>query len=212
MLHRCLVFLLLGTAVFTGQDIPKFKADADLVLIPVSVTDHSNRFIIGLRQQDFQILEDGVAQKIVSLSGEDTPLSVGLLYDRSGSMGDKRQTARQAVTQFLKTMNIPDEAFLVDFADNAEVAQGFTTRTEELDLKLAFLQPGGLTALLDAVHLGLREMKNSRNPRKALLIVSDGGDNHSQVHRQRDSGTGARSGRADLCHGSVRTLAQSGPE
>ena len=180
MLHRCLAFLLLGTAVITGQDIPKFKADADLVLIPVSVTDHSNRFVLGLRQQDFQILEDGVEQKIVSLSGEDTPLSVGLLYDRSGSMGDKRQTARAAVEQFLKTMNAPDEAFLVDFADSAEVAQGFTTRAEELDLKLAFLQPGGLTALLDAVHLGLREMKNSRNPRKALLIVSDGGDNHSQ--------------------------------
>lgn len=180
MPHRCLVFLLLGTVVFTGQDLPKFKADSDLVLIPVSVTDHSNRFILGLRPQDFQILEDGVAQKIASLSGEDTPLSVGLLYDRRGSMGDKRQTARQAVTQFLKTMNTPDEAFLVDFADDAEVAQGFTTRTEELDLKLAFLQPGGLTALLDAVHLGLREMKSSRNPRKALLIVSDGGDNHSQ--------------------------------
>jgi len=180
VLHRCLAFLLLGTAVITGQDIPKFKADADLVLIPVSVTDHSNRFVLGLRQQDFQILEDGVEQKIVSLSGEDTPLSVGLLYDRSGSMGDKRQTARAAVEQFLKTMNAPDEAFLVDFADSAEVAQGFTTRAEELDLKLAFLQPGGLTALLDAVHLGLREMKNSRNPRKALLIVSDGGDNHSQ--------------------------------
>ena len=82
-------------------------------------------------------------------------------------MGDKQQTARQAVAQFLKTMNTPDEAFLVDFADEAEVAQAFTSRTEELDLKLAFLQPGGLTALLDAVHLGLREMKSARNPRKA---------------------------------------------
>jgi VWFA-related protein len=151
-----------------------------LVLIPVSVTEHSNRFVLGLRKQDFQILEDGVEQKIVNLSGEDAPLSIGLLYDRSGSMSDKQQTSRQAATQFLKTMNTADEAFLVDFADEAEVAQGFTSRPEELDLKLAFLQRSGLTALLDAVHLGLHEMKNGRNPRKALLIISDGGDNHSR--------------------------------
>jgi len=180
VLQRYLAFLLLGIAVLSGQGLTQFKADSTLVLIPVSVTDPSNRFVLGLRPQDFQILEDGVEQKIVNLAGEDTPLSVGLLYDRSGSMGDKRQTARQAMSQFLKTMNIPDEAFLVDFADQAEVAQAFTTHTDELDLKLAFLQPGGLTALLDAVHLGLHEMKSAKNPRKALLIISDGGDNHSQ--------------------------------
>ena len=179
-MRRCLAFLLLGTAFLAGQNLPKFKADTTLVLIPVSVTDPSNRFVVGLHPQDFTLLEDGATQKIINVSGEDVPLSVGLLYDRSGSMGDKRQTARQAVAQFLKTMNAPDEAFLVDFADEAEVAQPFTTRTEDLDLKLAFLQPGGLTALLDAVHLGLREMKTAKNPRKALLIVSDGGDNHSR--------------------------------
>ena len=180
MTQRCLAFLLSGIAILLSQDLPRFKADSTLVLIPVSVTDHSNRFVLGLQKADFQILEDGVAQKVVSLSGEDTPLSVGLLYDRSGSMGSKQQTERGAVSQFLKTMNPPDEAFLVTFADQAEVAEGFTTHTDGLDLKLAFLQPGGLTALLDAVHLGLREMKQARNPRKALLIVSDGGDNHSQ--------------------------------
>ncbi|MGD0777025.1 MAG: VWA domain-containing protein [Candidatus Solibacter sp.] len=180
MPQRRLAFLLLSAAFLHGQDLPKFKADSTLVLIPVSVTEHSNRFVLGLRRQDFQILEDGVEQKIVNLSGEDAPLSIGLLYDRSGSMSDKQQTSRQAATQFLKTMNTADEAFLVDFADEAEVAQGFTSRPEELDLKLAFLQPGGLTALLDAVHLGLHEMKNGRNPRKALLIISDGGDNHSR--------------------------------
>ena len=173
-------FLLLSAALFHGQDLPKFKADSTLVLIPVSVTEHSNRFVLGLRKQDFQILEDGVEQKIVNLSGEDAPLSIGLLYDRSGSMGEKQQTSRQAASQFLKTMNTADEAFLVDFADEAEVAQGFTSRPEDLDSKLALLQPGGLTALLDAVHLGFREMKNGRNPRKALLIISDGGDNHSR--------------------------------
>ena len=180
MPQRCVVFLVLMTAVFRGQNVPKFKADSTLVLIPVSVTDHSNRFVLGLRKQDFRILEDGVEQTVVNLSGEDTPLSIGLLYDRSGSMGDKLQTSRQAATQFLKTMNTPDEAFLVDFADEAKVAQAFTSRPEELDLKLGSLQPGGLTALLDAVHVGLSEMKTARNPRRGLLIISDGGDNHSR--------------------------------
>jgi Ca-activated chloride channel homolog len=178
--QRCLAFLLSSIVLLFSQDLPKFKADSTLVLIPVSVTDHSNRFVLGLHKADFQILEDGVAQKLVSLSGEDTPLSVGLLYDRSGSMGGKQQIERQAISQFLKTMYPPDEACLVTFADQAELAQSFTTKPDELDLKLAFLQPGGLTALLDAVHLGLREMKQARNPRKALLIVSDGGDNHSR--------------------------------
>jgi len=178
--QRCLAFLVLIAAVGFGQNVPKFKADSTLVLIPVSVTDHSNRFVLGLRKQDFRILEDGVEQTVVNLSGEDTPLSIGLLYDRSGSMGGKEQTSRQAVTQFLKTMNPPDEAFLVDFADEAKVTQGFTSDPETLDLKLGFPQPGGLTALLDAVHLGLSEMKNAQNPRKGLLIISDGGDNHSR--------------------------------
>ena len=123
MSQRRLALLLLMAAVFRGQDVPKFKADSTLVLIPVSVTDHSNRFVLGLHKQDFRILEDGVEQTVVNLSGEDTPLSIGLLYDRSGSMGDKLQTSRQAVTQFLKTMNPPDEAFLVDFADEAKVAR-----------------------------------------------------------------------------------------
>lgn len=180
MTQRRLAFLIICSSVLSPQDLPKFKADSTLVLIPVSVTDQSNRFVLGLRKQDFHILEDGVEQKVANLSGEDTPLSVGLLYDRSGSMGDKQQIERRAVGQFLKTMNPADESFLVDFADQAQVAQGFTHRTDEIDLKLAFLQPGGLTALLDAVHLGLREMKQAKNPRKALLIVSDGGDNHSR--------------------------------
>jgi Ca-activated chloride channel family protein len=188
VLQRRLAFLLLTAAVLHGQDIkqdtkgdlPKFKADSTLVLIPVSVTDRSNRFVLGLHKQDFQILEDGVEQKVVSLSGEDAPLSIGLLYDRSGSMGDKQQTARQAAAQFLRTMNAADEAFLVDFADEAKVAQAFTNRPDEIDIMLSLLQPGGLTALMDAVHLGLREMSDARNPRKALLIISDGGDNNSR--------------------------------
>jgi hypothetical protein len=94
-----------GAVLFHGQDLPKFNADPTLVLIPVSVTDHSNRFVLGLHKQDSQILEDGAAQKAVNLSGEDIPLSIGLLFDRRGSMNVTLQTSRQDAEQVLKTIN-----------------------------------------------------------------------------------------------------------
>ena len=162
------------------QDVPRFNANSTLVLIPVSVTDLSNRFVLGLQRKDFQLFEDGGEQTVTHISGEDAPLSVGLVFDTSGSMGTKLQTSRQAVAQFLRTMNPQDEAFLVAFNDQAQLALGFTNHPEEVEDKLTALQPGGLTAMLDAVNLALHEMKKAKNPRKAILIVSDGGDNHSR--------------------------------
>lgn len=156
------------------------RVNTTLVVIPVTVTDAMNRFVLGLGKQDFRVLEDGKEQQVKQFSDEDAPLSVGVLVDTSGSMGAKIETSRQAVAQFLKTMNAQDEAFLIDFSDRAEVAVPFTRNTDELQSKLASVEPQGLTALLDAVHLGISEMKKAKNPRKALLIVSDGGDNNSR--------------------------------
>ena len=161
----------------------RFNADATLVLVPVTVTDASNRFVIGLQKQDFRLLEDGVEQTIAHFSGEDAPLSLGLVFDISGSMGDKLRSARQAAVQFLKTMNPEDEAFLVAFSDRATLESGFTAQVEEIRNKLMSLRPGGLTALLDAAELALHEMMNAKNPRKAILIISDGGDNNSRYTR-----------------------------
>jgi Ca-activated chloride channel homolog len=169
-----------GAANDPSQAIPRFNASTTLVLIPVTVTDPLNRFVLGLRQQDFHIFEDGTEQTISHLSGEDTPLSIGLLFDTSGSMSYKLQTSRQAATQFLKTMNPQDEAFLISFSDKATLSAGFTSNSAEIQDKVEQLQPGGLTAMLDAVDMALREMKNAKDPRKAILIVSDGGDNHSR--------------------------------
>jgi len=162
------------------QPAARFNADATLVLIPVTVTDKSNRFVIGLQQHDFHILEDGAEQSIANFSGEDAPLSIGLVFDISGSMDDKLRISRQAAIQFLKTMNPEDEAFVVAFSDHAKLVSGFTSDANELRTQLMLLQPGGLTALLDAAELALREMKKARNPRKAILIISDGGDNNSR--------------------------------
>jgi len=158
----------------------RFNADTTLVLIPVVVTDRLNRFVLGLQKQDFHLYEDGVEQTIAHFSSEDAPLSVGLVFDTSGSMGEKLRTSRQAANRFLTTMNAQDEIFLVEFSDRAELASGFTSQTDDIENKLEQAQPGGLTAMLDAAQMALDEMKKARNPRKAIVIISDGGDNNSR--------------------------------
>jgi Ca-activated chloride channel homolog len=168
-----------STASQAGADV-NIRVNTTLVLIPVTVTDSLNRFVLGLDRQDFHVFEDGAEQKVKQFAGEDAPLSIGLLVDTSGSMGSKIDISRQAVAQFLKTMNAQDEAFLVEFSDRAELVVGFTGHTDEIESKLTSVESQGLTALLDAVYMGLREMKKAKNPRKALLIISDGGDNNSR--------------------------------
>ncbi len=163
-----------------GQSTLRFNADTTLVLIPATVTDPLNRFVLGLEKQDFHLFEDGAEQTIAHFSGEDAPLSLGLVFDTSGSMGDKLRTSRQAALRFLTTMNAQDEAFLIQFSDRADLAVGFTSQLEEIQNSLTAVQPGGLTAMLDAAEMALRQMKKAKNPRKAILIISDGGDNNSR--------------------------------
>jgi len=134
----------------------------------------------GGEKEDFHLFEDGVEQNVAHFSGEDAPLSVGLVFDESGSMDYKLRTSREAAAQFLKTLNTDDEAFLVEFGDSAKLSVGFTAHTEEIQSVLKNAHPAGLTAMLDAINTGLHEMKKAKNPRKAIVIVSDGGDNHSQ--------------------------------
>ncbi|MBV8819473.1 MAG: VWA domain-containing protein, partial [Acidobacteriaceae bacterium] len=104
----------------------KLHVETTLVTIPVAVTDTNNRFVLGLEQKDFRLFEDGVEQKIAHFSGDDAPLSVGLIFDISGSMDYKLRTSQAAITQFLKTMNADDEAFLIEFSDAAKVSVAFT--------------------------------------------------------------------------------------
>jgi Ca-activated chloride channel family protein len=168
---------LIPLAFLTAQNI---VVDTTLVVIPVTVTDPMNRFVLGLEKKDFTIFEDGVEQKIAHFSGEDAPLSVGILFDTSGSMDMKTDTSHHAVSEFLKTMNAQDEAFLIQFSDKPDLVQEFTSSPKEIEDRMGTLKTGGLTALLDAVELGVREMKKAKNPRKALVVVSDGGDNNSR--------------------------------
>jgi len=167
-----------GPIEFTAH--ANIRVQSTLVLIPVTVADPLNRFVTGLEKEDFQVFEDNAAQEIVSFSTQDTPVSVGLVFDCSGSMGEKLKKARDAVAEFLKQANPEDEFFLVRFNDRADLVQTFTYDIAEIQNRLTFLASKGRTALLDAVYRAIHETRKARNPRKALLIISDGGDNNSR--------------------------------
>ena len=130
---------------------------------------------------------------------------MGVVFDSSGSMGHKLEKSRQAVAQFFKTANPEDEFFLVQFNDRADLVQPFTRNLEEIQNRLTFTQSKGRTALLDAIYLALHEMKKAKNPRKALLIISDGGDNSSRYTREGNQEPGEGSGRPNLCDRNLRT-------
>lgn len=156
------------------------RVDTNLVLINVTVRDPLNRFVTGLEKEHFKLMEDKVEQRIAQFASEDAPLSIGLVFDASGSMGAKLNKARQAASQFFKTANPEDEFFLVQFNDRPELVVPFTHNTEEIQNRLTFTQAKGKTALLDGVYQAMTHMKKAKNPRKAILILSDGGDNSSR--------------------------------
>jgi Ca-activated chloride channel family protein len=156
------------------------RVERTLVLINVTVTDPLNRFVTGLEKEHFRLFEDKAEQEITQFSSEDAPISIGLVFDTSGSMGPKLQKSRQAANEFFKTANPADEFFLVQFNDRPQLLVPFTTDTDKIQSTLTFSQSKGRTALLDSVYLAMHEMKKAHNPRKALLIISDGGDNSSR--------------------------------
>jgi len=156
------------------------KVDVDLVLVPVTITDPMNRLVTGLEKDNFQVFEDKQPQEIRHFSSEDAPISLGVIFDMSGSMSNKIDKSREAVVQFFKTANPQDEFFMIAFNDKPQVVSDFTRSIEEIQGRLLFTVPRGRTALLDAVYLGMNKMREAQNSRKALLIISDGGDNHSR--------------------------------
>ena len=156
------------------------KVDVDLVLVNATVSDPRGRMVTGLRQENFRIWEDKVEQKVEYFSSEDTPMSIGLIFDATESMQDKISRARDAAVSFLKTGNTEDEFFLVTFSQSPRLAEGFTTDISRLQNHMIFTPAKGLTPLFDAVYLGLETMKSAGNKRKALLLITDGEDNHSR--------------------------------
>jgi Ca-activated chloride channel family protein len=170
----------------TGPDALKIhpgariRMNVDLVLVPVTVTDPMNRLITGLEQEDFQIFESGAVQQIKTFASEDAPVSIGIIFDLSGSMTSKLIRARESILQFIKTANPQDEFFVIGFNDRPELIEDFTNSVEDIQARLATVRSGHRTALLDAIYFGVNKMKDARHERKALLVVSDGGDNRSR--------------------------------
>lgn len=167
-----------------GSKDRTLRQEVDLVLANASVIDSYGRVVTGLDAGDFQIFEDGVEQEISHFSTEDVPVSIGIILDMSGSMKDKFEKSRLATLQFLKTANPQDQFFLVSFNDRARLVTPFTDRAEDLQEPLMFMSAKGMTALFDGIYLGLTQMKDARNRKRALLIISDGGDNHSRYNER----------------------------
>jgi Ca-activated chloride channel family protein len=156
------------------------QASVDLVLVPVTITDPMNRLVTGLDKENFSVFEGKDQQEIRHFSSEDAPVSLGVIFDMSGSMNSKIERAREAVIEFFKTANPQDEFFMVTFADKPEEISDFTQSIEDIQGKLVYTIPKGRTALLDAIYLGVSKMRQAKYPKKALLVISDGGDNHSR--------------------------------
>ena len=167
-----------GTPLKSGQ----LRMDVEMALVNVTVTDPYNRLVTGLELDNFRVFEDNIEQEVVTFSSEDVPISIGVVFDFSGSMANKVEKARQAAVQFFKTANPQDEFFLVSFNERAELTSSFTNSVEDLQSRLMLTAPRGRTALLDAIYLGLSQMRGAHNAKRALLILSDGGDNHSRYN------------------------------
>jgi Ca-activated chloride channel family protein len=168
----------IGTAVIN----PNFtiRVDVDMTIVPVTVRDAMGHNVRGLERENFRLFDGSEQRPIVAFSQQDAPVSAGLIFDCSGSMTDKFKTARDAITELFHALNPEDESFLVTFSRSAELRQTFTSNFAEIENALALVRPKGGTSLIDGVSLGLAEMKKAHNPRKALVVVSDGGDNKSR--------------------------------
>jgi len=171
---------VLASTTGLSAHVRPLKVDVDLVLVPVTITDPMNRLVTGLDKENFQLFEGNATQEIRTFSSEDSPVSLGVIFDSSGSMSSKMERAKDAVVEFFKTANPQDEFFMITFSDEPETVSDFTNSVDEIQNKLVFAVPRHRTALLDAIYMGVSKMRQAKYAKKALLIISDGGDNHSR--------------------------------
>ena len=188
LVKTVLVATALAAALSAGDsrsgnstDRATIRLDSNLVLVPVTVTDSRGRLIPDLVKSDFTVLDDGNPQQVQSFSREDAPVSLGIVVDSSGSMGNKVGKIITALRSFLDNLEPEDEEFLVTFADTPALRLPFTSDPVAVQNSLFQFVPRGSTALFDAVAMAVRQMHWAHNQRKVLFLVSDGGDNHSRV-------------------------------
>jgi Ca-activated chloride channel family protein len=164
----------------TSDPGSKITVNVNLVLVPATVTDPMNRLVTGLERENFYVTDNNVPQKIKTFSTQDAPLTIGIVFDLSGSMQSKFLRARKALSEFLRTCNPQDEFFVVGFNDRPAVIVDFTSAVDDVEARMVMLKPENRTALIDAVYLGVNKLKQAKYERKALLVISDGGDNRSR--------------------------------
>ena len=170
-------------AAGTENNPVKVNVSVDLVNIAASVRDTTGKYLDGLTQQDFTVLENGVEQKL-SFFNHDTQanLSVGVLVDTSGSMRHKLQQALQTVREVSLALSPQDEMFLITFNDDVDIRQRFTKNPAEVSRALQGVRSGGETSVYDALQIGIQEMRNAKNGKRILLLVSDGYDTRSKIN------------------------------
>ena len=174
---------VLMSSLWAQNTSATFRTSAKLVLVPVTVTDHNGKAIEGLRAQNFTVYDEKRSQQILSFANEDVPCSVGLVLDISGSMRNILSATKDVVHAFLQTANPDDEFLLLTVSTEPNAMSGFTTDVATLEESIRFAKPGGFTALIDTLYLGLSSMRRAGQPRRALLILSDGVDNHSRYSK-----------------------------
>ena len=167
-----------GNGQTPAQD-ERIKLDTDLVTLTVTVTDPYNRLVTGLDRQHFEIFEDKVKQSIEFFNDDDVPVSLGIVFDVSGSMKGKLDRARDSLRAFVETSHQEDDFFLVGFNQRADLIAEFSDG-DTLVNKLTLVDPKGQTALYDAAYLGIEKVKQGRHTKRALLLISDGQDNSSR--------------------------------
>jgi Ca-activated chloride channel family protein len=158
----------------------KVILNANLVSITVSVTDSYGRFVTGLSKDHFDLFDDKVKQQIAYFSDEDAPVSLGIVYDVSGSMKERINRSLRALKRFVETSHEDDDIFLIGFNDRARLVQDFTTSGDQVMSHLTLVAPKGNTALYDAAYLAVEKVTEGRHNKRALLIISDGQDNNSR--------------------------------
>jgi Ca-activated chloride channel family protein len=167
-----------------APEAPAYRADGTLVLVPVTVVDRRGAMVNGLASDAFTLTEDGVRQPVRAFSEEDAPVSMGIVLDLSGSMKGFLDAAKESLRSLMNDANPADEAFLNAVSTRPRAYSGFTADFDDILHRVAFENAGGDTALVDTIYGSLQELRSGRHPRKALLVISDGMDNHSRYSRQ----------------------------
>jgi Ca-activated chloride channel family protein len=168
------------TAPATSRPGSRMHVNVNLVQVQATVTDPMNRLVTGLEKENFAVSDNSLPQTIKYFSSEDAPITIGVVFDLSGSMASKFFRARKALTEFLRTSNPQDEFFVVGFNDRPSVIVDYTSDPDDVEARMVMLKPENRTALIDAVYLGMDHLRQAKYDRKALLVISDGGDNRSR--------------------------------